>query len=170
VGGQTAGMRILVTGVPGCGKSTVATKLASELGARYLGKDQIKEALWDALGPGDLEWSHALGTAASVALLSLVETTPEVVVDHPIPTAHAEEWAALADVVEVHITCPPEVGRDRYANRDRHPCHFDEVRIADYHDWLEDDARRPPIGPRFTVDSTGDVDIAPIVEWIDSLR
>jgi broad-specificity NMP kinase len=162
-------MRIIVTGVPGCGKTTLATQLAAELGVRYLGKDQIKEALWDAIGPGDITWSHELGAAASVALLHLTGALDDAVVDHPVPSAHSEEWRALADVVEVHVRCAPEVGRERYASRNRHPCHFDQDRITDYDVWLDDDAKRAPLGPRLDVDSSDEVDVTPIVEWVRSL-
>jgi predicted kinase len=62
---------VLVTGLPGSGKTSLATPLAAALGLPMLSKDTIKEALWDALGPGDRVWGTQLGTAAAVALESL---------------------------------------------------------------------------------------------------
>jgi predicted kinase len=45
---------VLVSGVPGAGKSTLAGPLAAELGFALLAKDTIKEVLADALGVGAL--------------------------------------------------------------------------------------------------------------------
>src|SRR5262249_62157936 len=44
------GLFVLVAGWPGSGKSTLAAALAPELGLPLLAKDEIKEALMDALG------------------------------------------------------------------------------------------------------------------------
>lgn len=41
---------VLVGGWPGSGKSTLAVALAAELGLPLLAKDEVKEALVDALG------------------------------------------------------------------------------------------------------------------------
>ena len=49
------GPLVVVTGLPGSGKTTIAGPLAAELGWPLLGKDTIKEALFDALGTGDLD-------------------------------------------------------------------------------------------------------------------
>jgi adenylate kinase family enzyme len=46
-------MLIVVTGAPGSGKSTIAVPLAGRLGLPLIAKDDIKEALWDHVGPGD---------------------------------------------------------------------------------------------------------------------
>ncbi|HEX8858768.1 MAG TPA: AAA family ATPase [Actinomycetes bacterium] len=44
---------VLVTGPPASGKTTLARPLAFSLGLPLLGKDTIKEALFDTLGNGD---------------------------------------------------------------------------------------------------------------------
>jgi predicted kinase len=55
---------VVVTGAPGPGKTTVAQALAAELELPLVTKDDVKEALFDALGTGDREWSRRLGRAA----------------------------------------------------------------------------------------------------------
>ena len=46
-------MFVLVSGLPGSGKSTVAAPLAQALGLPLLARDDIKESLWDALATFD---------------------------------------------------------------------------------------------------------------------
>ena len=48
---------VLVTGLPCSGKTCVASRLSGELGLPMLAKDDIKEALFDALGYGGRERS-----------------------------------------------------------------------------------------------------------------
>ncbi len=71
--------RVIVSGAPGVGKSTIAAPLASTLGFELLSKDQSKEQLYDCLGPdsGDpLAWSRRLGNAAMELLWSLAGRFP----------------------------------------------------------------------------------------------
>ena len=59
---------IIITGLPGTGKTTLGQWLAERLGWPYIYKDGVKELLFDTLGWSDREWSKRLG-AASVALI-----------------------------------------------------------------------------------------------------
>ena len=55
---------IVVTGMPSSGKTTVADGLASQLRLPMIAKDEIKESLYDSLGPGYVKSSALLGGAA----------------------------------------------------------------------------------------------------------
>jgi predicted kinase len=55
---------IVVTGLPATGKSTLARELAHWVRAPVIGKDMIKERLFDVLGAGDGVRSRQLSTAS----------------------------------------------------------------------------------------------------------
>jgi hypothetical protein len=162
---------VLVSGLPGSGKSTLAPLLAAELGLPVLSKDTIKEALWDALGPGDATWGRNLGIAAAATLISLVRSSGGAVIDHFVHTDHLSEWTALPGIVEVRCACAPELARERYAARIRHPSHFDREHLRESFDsWIAEDAARPPVGPRLDVDTALPLDVPAIATWVRSNR
>jgi len=74
---------VLVSGVPGAGKSTLAGPLAAGLGFALLGKDRIKETLHGALGAPeagqpylrDRPWTKWLGGAAMELIWALAATS-----------------------------------------------------------------------------------------------
>jgi hypothetical protein len=158
---------VLVSGLPGSGKSTLAPRLARALDLPAFAKDTIKEALWNALGPGDLAWGLCLGGAAAVALESLVASAPGAVVDHFVHADQVDAWTKLPGIVEVRCACAPEIARERYRTRERHPCHFDAQRVVEsYDDWIAEDAARPPVGPRLDVNTAAPIDVAAIARWV----
>ena len=63
---------VIINGIPGTGKTTIAKPLADQLGFPLISKDTIKEFLFDTIGVGDREWSQMLGKASSEFLYSLV--------------------------------------------------------------------------------------------------
>ncbi len=153
---------IVVHGIPGTGKSTLATPLAAELGLPLIAKDSIKESLWDALGPGDRAWSSKLGAAAMEVLWRLAAEAGSAVLESNFHRAFAHRFDALdGALVEVHCACDHELARERYVNRHRHPCHFDQSYGLEMFDrWVADAG---PLGLRGTlidVDTTQPVDIA----------
>jgi predicted kinase len=159
---------VLVSGLPGSGKSTVATALGPALGWPVLAKDAIKESLWDSLGAGDREWSSRLGGAAQELLVQLAATATDAVLDTFVHREWKDRIASLPGrVVEVHCACPPDVALARYGGRRRHPCHFDAGLARDAWDrWVRDDGAPLAVGPVLSLDTTTPVDLAAVVAWV----
>lgn len=54
---------IIITGLPGSGKTSLALALQGKLNLPLISKDAIKETLFDELGYSDREWSKKIGKA-----------------------------------------------------------------------------------------------------------
>ena len=166
---------ILVTGIPGAGKTTVGQALSNALMLPLLSKDAIKESLFDELGVKDREWSLQLGAAANRVVWSLLSHCPAgAIVDmwlDPIrDVGLSQQGLAQADVqkaYEIMCECPAELAVQRYAGRVRHPGHLppDQATLQRIHD---SSTQMTPlgIGPTKRIDTTGPVDIPALVEWL----
>lgn len=170
--GRLGGVYVLVTGLPGSGKTTIAEPLAAALDLPLLARDTIKEALWDALGGGDLAWSRRLGAASAEAFWRLAAQARSAVLDNFFHRAFAHRLEALGGpLVEVHCACPPRLARERYVNRRRHPCHFDLTYGVDMFDeWVRHDAGPLALGPVLSVDTSGAVDVDAVARWVRAQR
>ena len=123
---------VLIGGLPGSGKSTLAIALAAELELPLLAKDEIKEALMDAIGePLTVAESQRLGRAAVLAMLRVARRCPGAVLD--------STWFGYTEplvrqlpepVVEVRCHVPVALARERYQARmaNRHVGHLDRQR------------------------------------------
>ena len=120
-------------GWPGSGKTTLARALAAELGLAYVGKDDVKEALMDALGPPTtVAESQRLGRAAVCAALRVAETCPGAVLDSTwFDYARPMVERLPGRLVEVRCVAPLDLVRSRYRARRRDDRHLDHQRSAD---------------------------------------
>ena len=120
---------VIVSGAPGTGKTTLAMRLASSLRIPYLGKDFIKESLFDSLGVRDREWSMKLGIASIELLFKLIESHLEVGQslvaesnfrrDYDVPRFNGLSEKYDLKIVEIHCATETQVLRTRLERRDR---------------------------------------------------
>ncbi|NJP47040.1 AAA family ATPase [Actinacidiphila epipremni] len=118
---------VVVSGVPGSGKSTLGRELAGALGFAVIDKDVVLEALYDALGVGPEEWRGRLSRAADEVLYAQAARTPRAVLDNWWhPDASPPRLHALGGrLVQVHCDCDVATASARFRARRRHPGHLD---------------------------------------------
>jgi len=148
---------VMVNGLPGSGKSTLGPALAAELGAGYLSKDRVKEALAAAAGvsvPG-------LGAIAMETVYALAGALDGIVVIdswwfRPRDLSYAS--AALGFPVEVWCDVPASLARSRFVARRRSALYEDAERLASSWDRWAAEAAPLALGPVIRVDTSGPVD------------
>ncbi len=137
---------IIVSGSPGAGKTTLARRIARELGLPLLARDDIKELLFDTLGWSDRQWSRKLGLASWRVLYHLLEellkANQSLVVESNFRKEFAsKELGALQrkyrfETVQVLCRADGEVLLERFKQRaesgERHPGHVDHLNYDEF--------------------------------------
>jgi len=172
---------VVISGLPGSGKTTLGCRVAEALSLPLLDKDEILEALFDSLGVGDAGWRNRLSRSADVVLQRLANQAsgailasfwkhPQVSGESGTPTA----WLSslTGKVVEAHCVCPPTVAAERFAARKRHGGHLDrDKRSDDLVADFEHLAALGPLGlgPLVNVDTSGEVDLDGVLRQLAEL-
>lgn len=130
---------LLVNGMPGVGKSTLAAKLHEDLGLPLLGKDMFKEWLYDQLGLPAADITKLLGRTAS----QLCETVAEnfladgrsIIIENAFHAPVARPiWSGIlertgAACLEIHCSVEQAENERRFMGRitdgTRHAVHTD---------------------------------------------
>ena len=127
---------IVVSGLPGSGKSTTGLALGAALELPMVDKDDYLEALFnDGSVIGEAQRAK-LSRRADELFQAAVQTEPRCIaasfwrVPELSPTSGTPtEWLFdLPNVVEVYCDCPPDVAATRFLTRSRHAAHGDDTR------------------------------------------
>lgn len=171
-GGLVANEVVLVNGLPGSGKTTLARQIAAGLYAQMLSKDSIKEALAGLLN--EPLQMPALGAIAMDTLWELgVAMTGTVVLEsfwfRPRDLLYAEAGLRVMGApraVEVWCDVPSELARERYERRHRSPLHQDARRLAADWDLWAREAEPLALAPVIRVETSERGNLAAVIRQI----
>jgi predicted kinase len=163
---------VLVNGLPGAGKSTLAARLAPLLNVPLIGKDLIKEGL-AAAAPGVP--ARGVGPVAAQVMWELAAVVPGTVLleswwFRPRDRGFAQAGLArsgAASVVEVWCEVPAELARERVHRRRRPPeLYHDEQRVRE--SWEQWAAQAGPldVGEVVPVRTDREVDLADLIRRV----
>ena len=175
----TGALVVLVNGLPGSGKTTLARAVARHLGLPLISKDVIKETHADVLGTElagwpQRRWNAAIGAAASETMWALLADAPAgAVLESCWPTdfrhfvVQGLIRANNPTAVEIWCDVPLQTARRRFeARHPRHPIHGDLPTDDEWERWRYT-ARPLAIGPTLRVDTTKPIDTQAISAWIE---
>ena len=164
---------IPVSGAPAAGKTTLAKELAAALRLPLICKDDIKEALVDALdGPAsDFGWSRQVGGAAMQVLWRIAERCPVAVLEANFrphnPYEHDRLRRLDARIIEINCVCPADELARRFALRAQ-AAHVAHPLTELSADLLAEYDRPMGIGEVIEVDTSMPVDLARLTSRIET--
>ncbi len=162
-------MFVVMSGLPGSGKTTLGRQLGAALGLEVLDKDDFLEAHFSDYDEIDSTLRSTLSRLADAALRERALSLSSAVLvsfwrreQVSITAGSSTEWLRnLPNVVEVFCECGPEVAEARFRSRVRHDGHRDADR-TDLLVQFEALARQGPleIGRLVVANTETDIDIA----------
>jgi predicted kinase len=166
---------VVISGLPGSGKTTLARRLAPALNLPVIDKDDILDRLFKSKGVGDAAWRRTLSRESDVILQSEATSSDGAILvsfwrlpGMPSDSGTPTDWlqAPSHDVVNVHCACEPEVAASRFLQRRRHPGHLDgESASAEVLASFQKLIRLAPlhIGHRIDVDTSSEPNLTDVL-------
>ncbi len=133
---------IIVCGLPGSGKTTLAKELSKKLGIVCICKDDIKEKLYESMKFSTLEDSKRIGKPSIDIMLHLaeqqlangldiiIESPFNFLEDYPLFKSWKEKYGL--DLYSVICLIDFNERKKRFLKRKRHNAHHDTQRISDH--------------------------------------
>src|SRR5687768_6400900 len=125
---------VVISGLPGSGKTTLGRRLAPVLNMPLIDKDDILDRLFESRGVGNAAWRRTLSRESDVILQHEATSSNGAIVASfwrlagmPSNSGTPTDWldAPSHDVVNVHCACDLEVAASRFVQRRRQPGHRD---------------------------------------------
>lgn len=133
---------IIICGLPGTGKTTLAAELSARLKIFCLHKDSIKESLYESMRFSTLEDSKKLGYPSVKAILDLAEENLsrgiDVILESPFNFPEEGElfktWEKTYNlsIFSIILQLKENERKKRFATRERHRSHHDNERTREY--------------------------------------
>lgn len=133
---------IIICGLPGTGKTTLANEISKKLQIFCLHKDSVKESLYESLTMNSFEDSKRLGYPSVKVILDLAEENlsrgMDVIIESPFNFKDDEKiFGELQnkynlDVYTIVLQLDESNRKKRFLERGRHAAHHDKERERQY--------------------------------------
>jgi hypothetical protein len=169
---------VVVSGLPGSGKTTLARRLVPLLHVPLIDKDDILERLYETRSIGDAAWRRVLSRESDQILQHDATTSNGAILvsfwrlsGMPEDSGTPCEWlAALSDrIVHLHCVCDPDVAVQRFIGRTRDPGHLDASRPdGEIASSIRALSTLPPpdLGARIDVDTSAVPDVQKLARMV----
>ena len=132
---------IIISGFSCTGKTILARKIGEYFSLPAIGRDDIKESLYDSLGYSDRDWSKRLGVASYRLLYLMTEkilrSGSSIIIESNFKVkSDTEKLEKLKDkyqcyLLQIHCHVAIPLALSRFKNRatsgERHPGHVDHL-------------------------------------------
>jgi hypothetical protein len=125
---------VVISGLPGSGKTTLGRRLAPVLSLPFIDKDDILDRLFESKGVGNAAWRRTLSRESDVMLQHEATASDGAVLASfwrlrgmPSDSGTPTDWLDTRShcVVNVQCVCQLDVAASRFLQRRRHPGHLD---------------------------------------------